>query len=310
MSFTSSIKQEISYKELEDCCKRAQLSALIQLTSSLSISNKKMELVVRSENPTTAKRVVYLLKKLYKAKTELTVARKSNLRKNNVYTVNIREDARTILSDLGLYSESRGLLSHPTYSIVLKNCCAKSYLAGCFLAYGSCNSPNNKNYHLEISLTDLDYANFIIKLISRFGIQAKVSKRRSKYIVYIKKADAISDFLRAVEANEALYDFEDTRISRDLKHSIIRIDNCEIANEVKSLKAAEEQVSYMTRIKDAGKYKDLDEKLKNVIDLRLKYQDYSLNELCEAYDKRYGETLSKSGLKHRLNKIENIARSI
>ena len=101
MSFTSSIKQEISYKELEDCCKRAQLSALIQLTSSLSISNKKMELVVRSENPTTAKRVVYLLKKLYKAKTELTVARKSNLRKNNVYTVNIREDARTILSDLG-----------------------------------------------------------------------------------------------------------------------------------------------------------------------------------------------------------------
>ena len=50
-------------------------------------------------------------------------------------------------------------------SIVLRNCCAKSYLAGCFLAYGSCNSPNHKNYHLEISLNDLDYANFIVKLI-------------------------------------------------------------------------------------------------------------------------------------------------
>ncbi|MBR0461858.1 MAG: DNA-binding protein WhiA [Erysipelotrichaceae bacterium] len=310
MSFTSSIKKEISQKELEDCCKRAQLSALIQLTSSLSLGNRRMQLIVRSENPTTAKRVVYLLKKLYKAETELTVVKKTNLRKNNVYTVTVKEDARIILTDLGLYSESRGLLSHPTYSIVLKNCCAKSYLAGCFLAYGSCNSPNNKNYHLEISLNDLDYANFIVKLISRFNIQAKISKRRSKYLVYIKKADNISDFLRIVEASEALYDFEDTRISRDLKHSIIRIDNCEIANEMKSLKAAEEQVAYMSRIKESGRYADLEEKLRNVIDLRLKYQDYSLNELCQAYDKKYGESLSKSGLKHRLNKIENIARSL
>ena len=79
---------------------------------------------------------------------------------------------------------------------------------------------------------------------------------------------------------------------------------------MKSLKAAEEQVDFMNRIKEAGKYADLEEKLRNVIDIRLKYQDYSLNELCQAYDKKYGESISKSGLKHRLNKIENIARSL
>ena len=310
MSFTSSIKNEIANKEIDDCCKRAQLSALIQLTSSLSIHNKQMQLIVRSENPTTAKRIVFLLKKIYKADTELLVAKKTNLRKNNVYTVNVNEDAKKIFKDLGLYSESRGLLSHPTYSIVVKNCCARNYLAGCFLAYGACNSPKNKNYHLELALNDLDYANFIIKLISRFNIQAKISKRRSKYIVYLKKADNISDFLRIIDASNALYDFEDTRISKDLKHSIIRIGNCEIANEVKSLKAAEEQVIYMTKIKQSDKYKGLEAKLKNVIDLRLKYQDYSLNELCNAYSRKYGETISKSGLKHRLNKIENIANSI
>lgn len=310
MSFTSIIKQEISYKELENCCQRAQLSALIQLTSSLSISNRKMELIVRSENPTTVKRAVFLLKKLYKVETELTVVKKSNLKKNNIYTLKVLTDARMILTDLGLYSETRGLLSHPTYSIVLKNCCARNYLAGCFISYGSCNSPNNKNYHLEISLGDIDHANFIVKLMSRFNINAKVSKRRNKYIVYLKKADHISDFLRMIEATDALYEFEDSRISRDLKHSIIRMDNCEIANEMKTLKAAEEQIAYMNKIKEAGKYKYLDEKLKNVIDIRLKHQDYSLNEICEAYDKKYGESLSKSGLKHRLNKIENIAKSL
>ena len=310
MSFSSGIKQEIANKELDECCKRAQLSALIQLTSSLSISNRQMQLLVRSENPTTAKRVVYLLKKLYRVDTELTVARKTTLKKNNVYTVMIKDDAKRILSDLGLYSESRGLLSHPAYSIVLKNCCARNYLAGSFLAYGACNSPNNKNYHLEISLDDLDYANFIIKLISRFDIEAKVSKRRNRYVVYMKKADSISDFLRVIDASQALYDFEDVRISKDLKHSITRIDNCEIANEIKLLKAAEEQVAYMNRIREAGKYMDLDEKLRNVIDLRLKYRDHSLNELCKAYESHYGESLSKSGLKHRLNRIENIARNL
>ena len=66
----------------------------------------------------------------------------------------------------------------------------------------------------------------------------------------------------------------------------------------------------MTKIKESDKYKGLEPKLKNVIDIRLKYQDYSLNELCNAYSRKYGETISKSGLKHRLNKIENIANNL
>ncbi len=309
-SFTSLIKQEVANKELDDCCKRAQLSALIQLTSSLTISNKKFQLLIRSENPTTAKRIVFLLKKLYSAETELIVLKKNNLKKNNIYLIKTIDDGKMILENLGLYSQTKGLVSHPSYLIVSKNCCAKNYLAGCFLAYGSCNSPDNKNYHLELALNDIDHANFVSKLMSRFNIEAKISKRRNKYLVYLKKADVIGDFLRAIGTSEALYQFEDSRISKDLMHSIVRIDNCEIANEMKSLKAANEQISYMEAIKKANKYNDLDEKLKNVIDLRLKYQDYSLNELCKAYDSKYGESISKSGLKHRLNKIENIAKNL
>ena len=75
MSFSTNIKNEIANSEdLKKCCKKAQLSALIQLTSSLSISNQKMQLVTRSENPTVAKRIVYLVKKLYKAKTNIYMA--------------------------------------------------------------------------------------------------------------------------------------------------------------------------------------------------------------------------------------------
>lgn len=309
MSFTTEIKQEIAYNDLKDCCQKAELSALIQLTSSLSISNRQLELLVRCENPTTAKRIIALIKKSYPIETELEIAKKTNLKKNNIYSVLIKEDARVILEDLGLYS-SKGLLNHPSFKVVEKECCARAYIAGCFLAYGSCNAPSTTNYHLEISLTSEEHAKFILKLLNRFVDAGKVSKRRNKYIVYIKKADAISDFLRLVGANESCLNFENTRIHRDLKNSFVRLDNCEIANEVKTLSAAKKQMDAIKIIKEKNKYPFLDEKIRNVIDVRQEYQDYSLLELCDAYQKKYGETISKSGMKHRLNKVEEIAAKL
>lgn len=309
MSFTTEIKQEIANSELKNHCAKAQLSALIQLTSSLTISNGNLGILVRSESPTTSKRVVYLVKKLYKVDTQLRIAKKTNLKKNNVYTISIEEKGKQILEDLGLYS-SRGLLSHPSHELVAKDCCAKAYLAGAFLAYGTCNDPTKTNYHLEISLSEKSNASFIVKLIARFGIVAKITERRNRFIVYMKKADYVSDFLSSIGANDCRLEFENERISRDMKNSLSRIDNCEIANEVKTIRAATKQIEYINIIKEAGKYDTIDEKLRNVMDLRLKYQEYSLLELCDAYQKNYGDIVSKSGMKHRLNKIEMIAQDI
>jgi conserved hypothetical protein len=150
----------------------------------------------------------------------------------------------------------------------------------------------------------------VVKLISRFNIEAKISKRRIKYIVYLKKADYISDFLALIGANNARLLFEDERISRDMRNSISRMDNCDIANEVKTIRAANRQIEYIKILKNTKDYERLDEKIKYVCDLRLKYQDYSLLELCDAYQKKYGDVISKSGMKHRLNKIENIVRNL
>lgn len=309
MSFTTDIKQEIANNELKSHCAKAQLSALIQLTSSLTISKGNLGILVRSESPTTSKRVVYLLKKLYKVDTKLQIAKKTNLKKNNVYTINIENKGKQILEDLGLYS-SRGLLSHPGHELVSKDCCASAYLAGAFLAYGTCNDPSKTNYHLEISLPEKSNATFVVKLIKRFDIEAKIVERRNRFVVYMKKADYVSDFLALIGASDCRLEFENERISRDMKNSLSRIDNCEIANEVKTIRAAAKQVEFINIIKKSGKYDLIDEKLRNVMELRLKYQEYSLLELCDAYQKAYGDVVSKSGMKHRLNKIETIAKDI
>ena len=309
MSFTTIIKQEIANTKLKGHCEKAQLSALIQLTSSLKINSGNLGILARTESPTTAKRIVFLLKELYKVETNLQIAKKTNLKKNNVYTIEISKDGKQILEDLGLYS-SRGLSSRPTYELVSKDCCAKAYLAGAFLAYGTCNNPSKTNYHLEISLNEKSNALFLVKIISRFNIEAKIVERRNRFVVYMKKADYVSDFLAIIGANSARLEFENERISRDMKNSISRIDNCEIANEVKTIKAANEQLEYINKIKQAGKYDKLPERLRNVCELRIKYQDYSLLELCDAYQKNYGDVVSKSGMKHRLNKIQEIAENL
>ena len=104
--------------------------------------------------------------------------------------------------------------------------------------------------------------------------------------------------------------FENTRINRDFMNSWVRLDNCEIANEVKSISAARKQVEYMKKILDSGKYNTLDDKLRTVIDLRMAHPESSLLELCDHYQKKHGVNISKSGLKHRLNKIEAIAKEL
>ena len=43
------------------------------------------------------------------------------------------------------------------------------------------------------------------------------------------------------------------------------------------------------------------------MEIRKKYPEASLNELCDECYLEYGEVISKSGMKHRLNKIKEMA---
>ena len=309
MSFTTEIKQEIANNKMKKCCAKAELSALIHLTSSISISNRKLGLLIRTENPTTAKRTVQLLKNLYGININLAVARKSNLKKNKIYRINVTEKVKEILTDLGIYGK-KGLASTPNSKIVKNLCCQKAYLTGAFLAYGTCNSPSSNNYHFEISASDYSLANFIKKLFEKHNIDSKVSKRRNRYVVYIKKAEKIEDALKLIGSSDCLISFVNNRVTRDLKTNIIRVDNCTMANIAKSLKAAEVQMKKIKKIKKANKENGLDIKLKEVYDLRLNNPESSLLELCDEYERIYGMEISKSGIKHRLNKIEEYADSL
>lgn len=309
MSFASEVKQEVAQKVMSGSDARAELSALVQMCSSLSLSSRGMTLLITVENAAVARRVFSLLKERYDAQIEMFVKRKMNLKKNRIYGLRILSGVTDILKDLGIYS-SRGLLDKPLARIVQTDNNARAYLAGAFLASGSINPPEKTQYHLEIVTNSQEHADFLIRLLERFDIRARSIPRRSKLVVYVKAAEKIGDFLRLIEADQALMKFENIRISRDFTNSITRLNNMDVANEMKTQAAAARQLEDIRILEEAGRVEKLDEKLQDVIALRKEFPDSSLNELAEIYERRTGTAVSKSGMKHRFVRIHEMAEKI
>lgn len=309
MSFTQEVKQEVAQKDVHGGDARAMLSALIQMTSSLSLNEHGLNLLVRVENAAVARTVYRLVKSRYEVAIDLFVKKKMNLRKNRVYGLRIYGDVTEILKDLGIYSP-RGLLNKPLARIVQGENQARAYLAGAFLAAGSVNPPQTSNYHLEIVAANEEHAQFLCDQLKRFDIPAKSIQRRNKFVVYVKQADKIADFLRAIEANEALLAFENVRISRDFSNNITRLNNMDIANEIKSQSAAKNQLADIEILEKYGRLATLDEKLKEVALLRKELPEASLNELAQKLAARTGSVVSKSGMKHRFERIHEQAKNL
>lgn len=308
-SYTSEVKSEIGLNNLKPCCAKAQLAALVQTDATLSISNQTLKLNFQTDNPTTAKRYWVLLKQTYHAQPSLKIYKRIKLKKNHSYVVSVDHDVKAILEDLHLFS-AKGFSETVARSVVAKECCARAFIAGAFLASGSINSPINANYHCEIAFTQEKLAEFVHKLCLRFALRVKIIKRRHHYVVYIKAADHISDFLRMIGAFQALMKFEDIRIQRDFTNSLTRLDNCEVANEMKVIASSNEHIDAIELLIKYDRFEKLDPKLKDVAILRQLHPEASLNELAQLYSQQAGILMSKSGMKHRFNKLIELANPL
>lgn len=301
ISFSRQVKEEIVFNEFDECCKKALLLAVLKINGNLSLTSQGMQLQLRTENAKIASKVHKLLKDLYQPNIEFLVSKKMKLRKNNVYILRITK-AKEILEDLQLLSRTI-----PNEKILQKDCCARAYLAGAFLAAGSVNDPSTSNYHLEVSCQNHDLALYIQETMNRFNLNAKYIERRSKDVIYIKSAEKISDFLRIVCAQKSVMDFENQRIDRDFSNNINRWDNCVIANEMKTMQAGASQLADIELIDAYNAWGEFDEKTVIIGQIRKANPDVSLAELANIYITQTGQSISKSGVNHQLKKIKEKA---
>ncbi|MRX72327.1 DNA-binding protein WhiA [Bacillus lacus] len=307
MSFASETKKELTNFEMKPCCMKAELSALIRMNGSISFSNRKIVLDIQTENAAIARRIYTLLKKQFDVNVELLVRKKMRLKKNNVYIVRLADQAREILEDLLILEE--GFVFHRSISetLVKKKCCKRSYMRGAFLAGGSVNNPETSSYHLEIFSLYKEHNDSLCELMNTFHLNSKTLERKKGFITYLKEAEKIADFLSNVGAHSALLRFEDVRIVRDMRNSVNRLVNCETANLNKTIGAAIRQVENIKYIDERIGLEALPEKLSEIARLRVEYQDVTLKELGEMVSTG---TISKSGINHRLRKLDGIAEQL
>ncbi len=309
MSFSVVTKNELArVMGQRSCCRLAELAALIKMDGSIQISGKRrVALHITTENAAIARKIFSLVKDLFGVHAQVLVQRKTRLRKNNIYLVRIspQQGIGGLLKRLGVVDETGQPVDTPPDYLVRRECCQRAYLRGVFLGGGSVNSPEG-NYHLEVITGDENFARFIGRLMRKFHLSAKVSRRKNWYVIYLKESDQIVGFLNIIEAHSALLNFENARIYKDMRNQVNRLVNCETANLNKTVNAAVRQFENILLIKDTVGLEKIPDSLRETAEFRIKYPDASLRELGEMMHPQLG----KSGVNHRLRRIEKIAEKI
>ena len=303
MSFSTDIKNEVTRLDSTREELISELSAIVR--NSAIIDNS---IVITIENNSVARRIFKLFKNVYDITPIITV-RKKYFNNGYSYILEIKSKNKQILDDLSIDYNGEDL-SIPCEYIYSDEDLVRAYLRGVFLSSGSINDPKTSKYHLELIVDSLEYANFISKLLNDSDLNSKVISREKKYMVYIKEAEKISDFLRIIKAYNAVMYYEDIRIYRDHKNMTNRLNNCEQANMDKIFFTASNQIKDIEKLKEYDMMDLIDEKLKIVIDYRVRYPELSLAELSDVISRETGNNISKSGLNHRFRKIREMISNI
>ena len=306
MSFTTTVKNEVLNIESSNTEKIAELSGFVR--SNIKLNNDNIELT--TENAKVAKRIYLLFKSLYGIDVEIEQKKLANFSKKKVFIITISNKVDEILTDLSVMTEDKEFIDNPKEYIVDSIEDKKAYLRGTFLSKGSINDPKTSQYHLEFGFENKHEAVFVQRLLNEFDMNSKIIIRDTKYMVYIKEAEKISDFLKIINAFQAVLYYENIRIYKEQKNNTNRLNNCEQANMDKVIETCNNQLKDIELIEEKMGLDLLDDKIKEACLYRKKYPETSLTELSSIISMETNSNITKSGLNHRFRKIKEIANRL
>lgn len=282
MSFSSEIKEELTKVNNLKNLKILESEFLgYILTGNITNSNNTLEFVTENE---------FNIERFYKILFNLEIDYETNVR-GKVFVATIEKNER-----VEKFMQIKVDKDEEVQRAIVK---------GSFLGAGSITDPN-KQYHLEIIFQEKNNAEYILNICKAFGIVLKLLENKNKYYLYIKDAEEISKFLALIGANKGVLDFEDVRVTKEIKNNVNRLVNCETANLNKIINASVDQVNDIKLIQNLKKFDELPDYLKEIAIVRLENPDASLKSLGEMLENPIG----KSGVNHRLNKIHEIAEEL
>ena len=285
MSFSSEVKEELAKQfGRSRHCQIAELAGILELEGMLDEEGK---LVVSNENSLLQTKYGLLLQKIFGEKQE------------------ILQIMQTLHWDQEPYRSRKINHRRADGMLVQQTCCKRAFIRGAFLTSGSMSDPE-KAYHFEIVCDSEQKAVQLQEMINSFGMDAKTVQRKKNYVVYLKEGEQISDMLNIMEAPISMMKFENIRILKEMRNSVNRQVNCETANIHKTVSAAVRQLEDIRYLQKTVGLEHLPVQLREIAYVRLEYPDATLKELGTYLEPPVG----KSGVNHRLRKIEAMAEDL
>lgn len=306
MSFSSDTKNElVKIKDHSAAVCLAELMGAVAFGGKIRREGGTMVLRTVTENPKVARRIYQLMRDAVGITSKIVIKKTSGT--TAYYQVCVEnEDAITLMISLGFITKPSDMNYFSSFSVntayLDKPVKKKAFLRGAFLSCGSVMNPEKK-YHMEFATPTYGLHNDLFSVMTSLSLKPKVVVRKGTMVVYFKSSEDIADILTLMGAYNILMRFHNVKIIKEIRNDANRTANCEMANLRKMVDASVVQVQAIEKLIRLNKFNTLPENLKEVARLRLEYREHTLKELGEMLT----PPLGKSGVNHRLRKIQEIA---
>lgn len=181
----------------------------------------------------------------------------------------------------------------------------KSFLRGVFLSCGYCSNPE-KAYRIDLLIKNQDIVMSVISTLYALNVEPSVTMRDDLTVVYFKGGDEVSDFLGFIGAVSSVLRFENIRAEHEVKKRVVRLMNCDSGNFQRQADAGARRTHLFEKLLASSEGALLPDELKEAAKVAIMNPGASIAEL----GKLMNPPLTKSGMNHRLKKLEDLANSL
>lgn len=180
--------------------------------------------------------------------------------------------------------------------------CFSAFVASAFLCCGTMTDPS-KEYNLEFLCPRYNLAKDLEGILAEHEFPPRRTVRKGVNVIYVKASEQVADLLTFMGAGGAAMQIMDHKMFKELRNKTNRLNNCEMANIDKVVTANVAARKAIEYLQQKGDFDALPAPLRQAAQLRLDWPDLSLAQLVQ----KSPEPISKSGLSHRLKKLEQLA---
>ena len=288
-SFASRAREEIAARSIQkDCCVRAAAYGIACFAKYFDARG----LVVQTEQQETVQAAQQLFARCGVQGEILQKQRPSGV----LYEFNIRapEQVARMHELFGTTGSETSLQIDPR--LIRCQTCVSAYIGAAFLCSGTVTDPQ-KEYSIEFLTSRTNLARDFEALLAEHEFAPHRTRRNGVNLVYVKSCDNVERILSFMGAAEA-----STRLSAQKAVKQVR----DTANLGKTARANAQTLKAIRFLDEQGALETLPEALQQAAARRLKYPDLSQAALCASFD----PPMSKSGLSHRMKKLEALADAL